>query len=206
MCRDQPAIQLHPQDYLAPVGTPVLVETRRHHPRAIEVDALGWPLTINLASTAAGSAVGAPYSRRLVESVDPNELAAQANSPRNFVRARSKFRFARLSPGNPFWKLRSSFCHPNWHILRPLSVSTRSVSSPESSSRYRFDPVQTLCVRRIVCGVSCPALQQLGRAILKANGTYADQHWCAGWDRHAVQSEFQRTVSRARLRRGLVSL
>jgi hypothetical protein len=92
VCCDQPAIRLHPQNYLAPVGAPALVQTRGHQPRAIEIDALGRPPTINLASATAWSAVLAPCSGRLVESVDPNELAAQrtipATSPghdRNFV-------------------------------------------------------------------------------------------------------------------------
>jgi hypothetical protein len=54
--RDQLAIRLHAQDYLAPVRAPVVTQVSWYQPGAIEVDALDWPLRVNCASAAAGSA------------------------------------------------------------------------------------------------------------------------------------------------------
>src|SRR5215471_5235615 len=45
--RDQLAIRLHTQDHLAFIGAPVLAQTRRYHPGAIEFAALDWPLIVN---------------------------------------------------------------------------------------------------------------------------------------------------------------
>jgi hypothetical protein len=74
--RDQLAVRLHTQDHLAFIGAPVLAaQTRRYHPGAIELAALGWPPIVNPASAAARRAVGAPCSSRFGERVNPNELA-----------------------------------------------------------------------------------------------------------------------------------
>src|ERR1700751_3108653 len=55
--RDQLADRLHTHDHLAFIGPPVLAQTRRYHPGAIELAALGWPLIVNPASAAARRAV-----------------------------------------------------------------------------------------------------------------------------------------------------
>jgi hypothetical protein len=66
-----------PHEHLTLVGAPLRTESRRCEPGAKKFAALGWPRFIDCTAAATRRAVSAPCSNRLVESFNPEELAAQ---------------------------------------------------------------------------------------------------------------------------------
>lgn len=76
MDRDEPALRFQAEDKLAPARSPLLAQTGRCQPGAVEIAAFRRPAVVDPAAAIAGRAVRAPGSGRLGEGVDTNELAA----------------------------------------------------------------------------------------------------------------------------------
>jgi hypothetical protein len=86
-------VALMPHEHLALVGPPLRTQSRRCEPGAKKFATLRWPRFIDCATAAAGGAVSAPSSNRLVESFNPEELAAQ----RAFAATSSRQEWDRVS-------------------------------------------------------------------------------------------------------------
>ena len=70
-------IAFHTQKHFTFVGTPLRTQRWRGQPRTIKVAALGWPAFVDGASAATRGAMSAPGADRLVERINPKQLAAQ---------------------------------------------------------------------------------------------------------------------------------
>jgi len=70
-------VALMPHEHLALVGAPLRSESRRREPGAKKIATLGWPRFIDRATAPTWGTVSTPRPNRLVESVNPQQLAAQ---------------------------------------------------------------------------------------------------------------------------------
>ena len=70
-------IALHAQKHFTFVGAPLRAQRWPGQPTAIKVAALRWPAFVDGASATTRRAMRAPYANRLVECVNPEELATQ---------------------------------------------------------------------------------------------------------------------------------
>jgi hypothetical protein len=86
-------VTLMPHEHPALVGAPLWTQSRHCEPGAKKFAAFGWACFIDRATAATRGTVSAPSSNRLVESFNPEELAAQ----RAFAATSSRQEWDRVS-------------------------------------------------------------------------------------------------------------